>query len=1159
MLLSDVQLGLVKQAFKVCSLPLYTKLIFDEVCSWKSYVPKDQTRLENSIKGCISTFFSRLEIQHGYLFVSHALSYITATQTGVSESELEDLLSLDDVVLNEVFVYWLPPLRRIPPSLWARLRNQLGGYLVEREAGGSTVVYWYHRQFIETATERYLLDEKFCNYIHVMLVDYFSGKWFNVEKPFTYTSFQMKRIGITDQNGMADRKVASQPLIYSDENADRKLYNLRKLIQLPFHLSKLNMWTELKSLLFSYEWLHAKLSATGLQEMLSDFDLCISINPDDDLKLLYQSLRVAGATLNSNPDTLPVEIAGRLLPFYDDQATIKALIDQCDTIGLGNCWLLPVFQCFSIPEQFLVHSLEYHSRAIRSIIIRNNSDELFSTSMDRTLAQWDLIRGELLQVHDVTVTDVEKSTEVKQSPNGKYVICEDYRAAGKPVFVYKENENPAVYTFDAARDASDYFHPTLVTNTFICRGRGLYKVATGERVYDLQALTPITKYVTMNITPDEKLLLITHDKKGLTHEETLIFDLENGQGLGSLPGQHIASRIAFTKDSQKAAIGYVLDCTIKIFDINPKSVNFCTELMLLDHQQDFPNRKFLDGDWYSKEVSEIKLSSDASMVVAILKRMYVVAWVLEPKSAILMNTDSIDVKEESRHIRHLNISLDGSLVLASERNSVYVWNSKCGDLLTCFKAHASRVHWLKLSKRTNIAATISKDDFTIKVWDLSKLENARKDTLTMYGNRMDTVACSLQNKLLFVKLFIPLTDEKGYFYTDYFGIDVWNISTNEKQTFIPFDKYGTISKIALSDDASVVCIMFSQISGNRIGVIRKPYNSLMYIEHPHCVQFHISCSGAVIVTESKSPDNKMEIKMWDTFTGQCIEIFDNWKTSILSLNEQHLYMFGKKGKVAIYSSESKSVTDFSIGSDQVTKLYNIPNQETFIIAQTNAKNKAGSNLIKISLDDHKAAMKLQEIHQDGLQDISRDGNIGIDATLQLVSLKTMSRQEILNADGKPKKLVRLTFDGCFAIWVDNQPTDCVKVCQTATGNLIANCSLHTPVVSLCLIDFGYTLVAGGQDGRIFTLCLAHRNDVVKHRSNYKERRQYIVDISKVSENSINKLDPAFSSSPTMYISNLPKCAPNVLVQMKDKHFAVNTTKFLTTERGSARSRSCHLL
>ena len=43
---------------------------------------------------CISLLFQKLEERHGYLMVAHSLAYVTAAKNGITESEIEDLLSL---------------------------------------------------------------------------------------------------------------------------------------------------------------------------------------------------------------------------------------------------------------------------------------------------------------------------------------------------------------------------------------------------------------------------------------------------------------------------------------------------------------------------------------------------------------------------------------------------------------------------------------------------------------------------------------------------------------------------------------------------------------------------------------------------------------------------------------------------------------------------------------------------------------------------------------------------------------------------------------------------------------------------------------------------------------------------------------------------------
>lgn len=106
--------------------------------------------------GLITLLLSRLDTRYGSKFVQRALGYICAAKNGLSTNELEDILSCDDTVLDEIYAWWVPPFRRIPPLLWIRVRNELGGYLVERGTDGVGAYAWYHRQFWETAAKLYL-------------------------------------------------------------------------------------------------------------------------------------------------------------------------------------------------------------------------------------------------------------------------------------------------------------------------------------------------------------------------------------------------------------------------------------------------------------------------------------------------------------------------------------------------------------------------------------------------------------------------------------------------------------------------------------------------------------------------------------------------------------------------------------------------------------------------------------------------------------------------------------------------------------------------------------------------------------------------------------------------------------------------------------------
>ena len=106
----------VQEAVNRCNLPLFIKLVFDEISRWRSYhvigswssvvtslnhhqlVPG----LAHTIHDSIMKLFDRVEFHHGRLLVSHALGYITAAKGGLSAAELEDILSLDEKVVHRI-------------------------------------------------------------------------------------------------------------------------------------------------------------------------------------------------------------------------------------------------------------------------------------------------------------------------------------------------------------------------------------------------------------------------------------------------------------------------------------------------------------------------------------------------------------------------------------------------------------------------------------------------------------------------------------------------------------------------------------------------------------------------------------------------------------------------------------------------------------------------------------------------------------------------------------------------------------------------------------------------------------------------------------------------------------------------------------------------
>ena len=99
-----------------CPLPLFLKVAYDETRIWHSYDEVTCHPLNSAmcIKDLVFQLYGRLAITHGKLLFERGIAYFTAAKDGLSRQELEDILSCDDDVLNDIFQWWVPPIRRIP-------------------------------------------------------------------------------------------------------------------------------------------------------------------------------------------------------------------------------------------------------------------------------------------------------------------------------------------------------------------------------------------------------------------------------------------------------------------------------------------------------------------------------------------------------------------------------------------------------------------------------------------------------------------------------------------------------------------------------------------------------------------------------------------------------------------------------------------------------------------------------------------------------------------------------------------------------------------------------------------------------------------------------------------------------------------------------------
>jgi hypothetical protein len=217
--------------------------------------------------------------------VSAVLGWLGIAKRGVSHSELQGLLSLQDDVLADVYQWWVPPLRVIPPLLLSRLLHELNIYILRRgDFSGQVLVSFYHRQFLETAQARYLLNNEQTHPAaeqaisrsqrHSQMAEYYGGDWSNKFKPYSDNlKAAVQKIFPDECEG--NRLVPSQRLVLSGRifGPFPVSLNLRRIQELVFHRIRGKERQKAINELCSLEYFFAKFElqqSVDLQQELTD-------------------------------------------------------------------------------------------------------------------------------------------------------------------------------------------------------------------------------------------------------------------------------------------------------------------------------------------------------------------------------------------------------------------------------------------------------------------------------------------------------------------------------------------------------------------------------------------------------------------------------------------------------------------------------------------------------------------------------------------------------------------------------------------------------------------------------------------------------------------------------------------------------------------------
>lgn len=398
--LSEKQWEILENLFKDAVLyPLYVKLIFDVIVKWESYYEPDDSFNRNlSIDKCIQYLFKLFEKEHGSVLFSRLMCYMTSFKNGISESELEDIMSIDDDVLFEVFEFHEPPVRRFPVALWARIKNDLREYMVEKETDETKVIYWYHRRFIEVANSFYIskMNSSQREIVFGNVVDYFNETWKNKPKPYKYNDYLKKKKKLDTDEAQAIRDTATQKTVLIAEDGTIR-YNKRKLSELPNFICNLtaNLAIPLycEHVAFNYDFFRGQiqfLNYSDIFEASEKISSGSSYNLSEENKNSLSELTIIKFvylqclfSIIDFPSSCALQLLSRLLVFYGHTKYITNFIQQCDEISYKHCALVAPYQ--NLPEvgSGELFSLEKHSKGIKYTCIGGDNDAFVFTLSDK--------------------------------------------------------------------------------------------------------------------------------------------------------------------------------------------------------------------------------------------------------------------------------------------------------------------------------------------------------------------------------------------------------------------------------------------------------------------------------------------------------------------------------------------------------------------------------------------------------------------------------------------------------------------------------------------------------------------------------------------------------------------------------------------------------